>query len=289
MAGQAWKGKYAYRLDDITEDMNWDHFFHMKEIFDRYRVCPLIGVVPLNRDPKLKAGECREDFFTVVRGLQEAGWSIAQHGYEHLYETREAGLLGLKDASEFAGVPYERQEEKLRLGKRILEENGVCAEIFMAPGHTYDENTLKALKQNGFRYVTDGYADCSYQYQGLTFIPCKSAGIPAKTGTDTICLHLNEMKEADFQEVERFIAANRKNIVDFKELLQETPLPYEGAVRRSEKRNLWKKNAKRSLVKNKVIQEYLRQNNSDSTVIKWGKRILGLPVLVGRLICKRQV
>lgn len=42
--------KIAIRMDDITPDMNWDNFLALKALFDKYHICPLIGVVPDNRD-----------------------------------------------------------------------------------------------------------------------------------------------------------------------------------------------------------------------------------------------
>ncbi|WP_419041292.1 DUF2334 domain-containing protein, partial [Eisenbergiella tayi] len=38
--------KIAIRMDDITPDMNWDNFLALKALFDKYHICPLIGVVP---------------------------------------------------------------------------------------------------------------------------------------------------------------------------------------------------------------------------------------------------
>lgn len=275
--------KFSYRMDDITEDMNWENFLRVKEIFDRYQIKPLIGVVPCNEDKKLKAGQKREDFFSYVAELQKAGWSIAQHGYRHTYVTRDSGLLGLKDASEFAGLSMEEQYGKLKAGKEILEQNGLRAEIFMAPGHTYDKNTLKALKKLGFSYVTDGYSDMPYELEGLCFIPCKSAGNPARTGVDTVCLHSNGMKEEDFRELEEVIRKNRAQLVDFAELLKEPFTPYSGRNEKSEKRNLKKKQWKASAAQNEMLQEYLRTHNSDNFYKKQISRALGLPWLLLRM------
>lgn len=280
------KRKFSYRMDDITEDMDWDKFLRMKEIFDRYEIKPLIGVVPCNQDPKLKQGQQREDFFEFIRTLQKAGWSIAQHGWQHTYVTKASGLLGLKRASEFAGVPYEEQYQKLKQGKEILTQNGIQADIFMAPGHTYDENTVKALVENGFQFVTDGYADTSYKYNGLQFIPCKSAGNPAKRGIDTICLHTNGMKEEDFVDVERVIRKNRKDIVDFKVLCGLSPKHYNILIRLQEKKNLSISKLKKQIAVNPVIQEYLRSHNDSNLLKKNLKRLAGLPMLVCRLLRK---
>ena len=60
--------KIAIRMDDITPDMNWDNFLALKALFDRYHICPLIGVVPDNRDDGLRIMEPREDFCEGASG-----------------------------------------------------------------------------------------------------------------------------------------------------------------------------------------------------------------------------
>ena len=62
--------KAAVRLDDITPDMDWDSFEAFEALCDRFGVCPLLGIVPQNRDPKLSVGEVREDFWEKIRALR---------------------------------------------------------------------------------------------------------------------------------------------------------------------------------------------------------------------------
>ena len=52
---------YTFRLDDITDTMNWTNFLRLKAIFDKHGVKPLIGLVPDCKDPKLIIDEPRED------------------------------------------------------------------------------------------------------------------------------------------------------------------------------------------------------------------------------------
>lgn len=40
--------KYIFRLDDICPNMNWDNFYRLEEIFDKYDVKPVVGVIPNN-------------------------------------------------------------------------------------------------------------------------------------------------------------------------------------------------------------------------------------------------
>ena len=65
------------------------------------------------------------------------------------------------------------QKEKLLLGKAALENEGIYTDTFMAPGHSYDRNTLKALKTIGFEYVTDGRTKESHRVSRR--MPCRRA------------------------------------------------------------------------------------------------------------------
>ena len=114
--------KIAIRMDDITADMNWKNFLALKELFDRHGICPLIGVVPDNRDENLRMDPPREDFWEYLGKLHGQGWVIAQHGQYHRYTTQKGGCFPLNRFSEYAGVPYEKQKSMIEVGKKILEE-----------------------------------------------------------------------------------------------------------------------------------------------------------------------
>lgn len=275
--------RLAFRLDDITADMDWEKFERVRALFDRYQVRPLLGVVPCNQDPKLKRGAERADFYDCLKTLRASGWTIAQHGYQHRYETASSGMLGLKKASEFAGLSLERQREKLKKGKAILRRHGLETDIFMAPGHTYDARTLQALKETGFRYVTDGYADWSYRRKGLIFLPCRSSHFVRVRGMDTICLHTNEMQEEDFAELERTLRGQDRIIVDFAQLLRERPHPFGAGVWMRERRNLLRKKGKRFLGGNVAVQAYLQRTDAPDPAQKRKNRLLGLPRFVREL------
>ena len=140
--------KIAVRLDDITSDMDYEKFYKMKQILDTYQIKPLIGVVPFNEDKNLMQGPEHEDFPGFLQGLLIEGWSIALHGYEHLYSTDKGGLFPLNHFSEFADLPLEKQNAMIAIGKEQLVNWGIETDIFMAPAHSFDRNTLKALKKN---------------------------------------------------------------------------------------------------------------------------------------------
>lgn len=269
------------RLDDITPDMDWERFNKAREIFERYHIKPLIGVVPDNRDTNLHKEDSQTEFWERIQALQSTGWKIAQHGTYHVYETEKTGILGINPFSEFAGLSYEQQLCKLQTGKRIMEENGIVTDIFMAPGHTYDKNTLRALNKCGFKVVTDGLADMPYYDEGILFVPCRLRGFKKPSGIDTICLHTNFMSYGDMEELENFCRENKDVIVSF------DPGRYESCagkrnlmIKLRERLVLLGRNSKDKIANSKRLAWYMQRTNHPSSKIKWLKRLVYLPVLL---------
>ena len=138
------------------------------------------------------------------------------HGYQHKYVNKSGGLLKIHQGSEFAQLPYDVQLEKIKKGKEILEKNGIKTDIFIAPGHSFDKNTIKALKSEGFKYLSDGIALWPFEKYKMIWIPqiaWKPHRIPF--GIITFCLHPNNLSEKDFSKIEKFIQENKKEIVNF--------------------------------------------------------------------------
>jgi predicted deacetylase len=205
--------RIAIRMDDITPDMDWKKFLRFKDLLDAHGISPLIGVVPDNRDKKLHIDEVRKDFWEYVKDLQRQGWVIAMHGYNHLYTTREAGLFPIGNKSEFAGLPLGRQQEMIRKGRQILEFRDIYTDIFMAPSHSFDSNTLKALKSNGFRIITDGFGTAPYRERDMVFYPIsmqRSRSLKSKSdGIVTFVYHANTMDERDFERLEELLETGK--------------------------------------------------------------------------------
>ncbi len=205
--------RIAIRMDDITPDMDWKKFNRFKEILDDYGICPLIGVVPDNRDKKLKIDEPREDFWEYVKELQENGWAVAMHGLNHLYTTKNPGIFPIGGKSEFAGLSYIRQDEMIREGRRILMSKGIVTDIFMAPSHSFDQNTLRALKRNGFYIITDGFGLTPYRMDEMIFYPIsvkRSRSLEdTRDGIVTFVYHTNTMSDKDFEKLEKLMDSGK--------------------------------------------------------------------------------
>ncbi len=223
--------KIAVRLDDITPDMDWNRFLKFKGLLDLYQVKPLIGVVPDNRDENLIRERINQtspcvptDFWEYIKRLQTEGWVVAMHGYRHLYTTDKGGIFPLNNFSEFAGLSFDQQKEMLADGKRMLQEKGIETDIFMAPAHSYDRNTLKALKATGFKALTDGYGNKPYQWQGLIFYPISfklNRTLKKKKGYSTMVIHTDTISEKDFKRYEGYFQEKDTQWVSYEEYLRQ--------------------------------------------------------------------
>lgn len=215
--------KYLLRLDDACPTMNSELWHKMEVLLERYGIKPIVGVIPHNEDPLLKIEGADERFWAKVKSWENKGWTIALHGYNHCYISKEGlkGLNPLWERSEFSGVPLNVQKEKVREGVAFLKEHCIIPSIFFAPSHTFDQNTLVALKEESdIRIISDTIATKPYIKNGFVFIPqtgghCSEMRIP---GTWTFCLHPNSMTDRDFAQTESFISNHFKSFVCFEQL-----------------------------------------------------------------------
>lgn len=211
--------KITIRVDDITPDMNWNNFNRFREIMEKLKIKPLIGVVPDNHDELLTIDEPQDDFWETMRALQNEGWTIAMHGANHCYTTKKGGIFPLNHFSEFAGVPYNKQLSMISTGRKILEEHGIATQLFMAPGHSFDKNTLKALKECGVTMITDGFANGPYRRDGIVFLPIafRTNKIFASKadGITTWVFHLNSLTQKQLDQIEAKMIQNREKIVNY--------------------------------------------------------------------------
>lgn len=216
--------KIAVRLDDITPDMDWERFLKFKALLDKYQVKPLIGVVPDNKDDNLKGSQqgAPADFWAYIKELQEQGWCVAMHGYRHIYATDKGGIFPLNNFSEFAGIPYEKQLKMLAEGKRILAEKEIDTDIFMAPAHSYDDNTLKALKTVGFVKMTDGFGSRPYIWKNILFYPISfkmSQTLKKKQGYSTMIVHTGTVSEEELSQYEKRFQLKEIEWISFEEYM----------------------------------------------------------------------
>lgn len=211
------------RFDDICPTMDWNQWNRAVEVLERYHVKPLIGVIPDCQDPELQINEPYSDFWQYIKKLQCKGYTVAMHGYLHKYDSAKHGIVNVTPHSEFAGHTYEEQYQKIKRGKAYLECHGIFTDVFFAPAHSYDENTLKALAANGFKYVSDGASSKPFVREGVLCIPCRSGGCPKieKKGYYTAVFHAHEWvrpeKAGGYIQLEKLCEEYSKDIVSFEE------------------------------------------------------------------------
>lgn len=207
---------YLIRLDDASDHMHTENWARIERMLDGSGVRPLVGVIPVNRDPMLL--EFAEDpgFWDKAKLWQKKGWRIALHGYDHVYATSCAGINPVHNRSEFAGLPLESQRQKIRDGVAFLTEKGLNPTVFFAPGHTFDENTLEALRlESDIRIISDTVANDAYCRDGFTFIPQQAGRVrELPFRVTTICLHPNYITEPELDEIEVFLKIHAGQFLD---------------------------------------------------------------------------
>lgn len=214
--------KFLIRLDDIHPQMNPHNFQRLIDFISIYGIKGILGVIPDNRDKGLQKSKVDTNFWKKIKALENNGFWIAQHGYQHLYDTQNGGILNLNAQSEFAGHPYAVQKEKMAAGKKILKQKGLSPTLFMAPSHSFDQITLTVVKELGYS-ITDGFGLWPKVKKGLLFVPQLFASpVHLGIGVYTICLHTDNMKDNDFERIEKHIEKNHKQYISPHQLDQYT-------------------------------------------------------------------
>jgi predicted deacetylase len=236
--------QYLLRFDDICPTMNWRVWAEIEALLVERRLKPILAVVPDNRDPDLQVDSPVGDFWDRVRTWQEWGWTIAMHGYQHLYVSRNAGLAARRKRSEFAGLPPETQRDKLSRGMEILAGEGITSRVWIAPSDTFDATTVALLPEFGINVISAGWfqhpyvtphtepdgrklfrKDSRVEFEKMTWIPLQMHYFrPAPPGVWTVCSHHNQWngsRAARFREdVNRYGA----DIVSLDDVLEENAL-----------------------------------------------------------------
>ena len=220
--------KIVLRFDDICPTMSWAQWYKAKDLMDSLGLNALLGVIPDCRDKDLLIDKPNLHFWEYIKELQDQGYVIAMHGLNHVYDSNKRGIVNKRRVSEFAGHSYEMQYSKIKKGKEILMSHGIETDIFFAPAHSYDNNTLKALRDNGFHYISDGKSRKPYIKNGIKCIPCKANGIPIikHPGLYTAVMHAHEWlqpgKEKTWLLFKKLCEERKEEIVSFHQFQEQT-------------------------------------------------------------------
>jgi predicted deacetylase len=194
--------RYLLRLDDASHTMkkkNWDI---MLNACIRYGVKALIGVIPKNEDTDQYYDLYDDNFWIYIRELEKSGFEIAMHGYNHKYiYSNEGAFLSFNKKSEFCGCNLLEQKDKINKSYCLFQRNGIRPRIFIAPSHTFNDITLRAIsEETEIKIISDTFAFYPYKEKGFYFIPqqlWRYREMPF--GIWTICIHPNMMTEKDLE------------------------------------------------------------------------------------------
>lgn len=202
--------RYLIRLDDACPTMKKNKWSRIESILDRFDIKPIVAVVPDNQDPELKVNVPDSGFWDLAQRWQAKGWTIALHGYQHAFHSvsRKKLILPFYDRSEFAGLAYDFQAQKLDKAWSICDKHHIHPTVWVAPAHCFDHITLQALKDTTpIRIISDGIACDQFFQNGFFWLPQQLwQFMPKRSGLWTICLHPNSMQEQAFSELEALLA-----------------------------------------------------------------------------------
>jgi predicted deacetylase len=197
---------YIVRLDDACPTMRREIWDPLEQILDQLNILPIVGVIPENRDPSVMCSLEDPDFWGRVRRWERKGWTIAMHGLHHEFHAippSSTALLPLHSKSEFVGLTLDEQKERIARAYSRFVAEGIRPKLFMAPSHTFDINTLGALREEtDIRIITDGYALGPYRDGEFIWIPqqlWRFRWMPL--GIWSVCLHPNTITEDAFDSL----------------------------------------------------------------------------------------
>lgn len=213
---------YLIRLDDACPYSDREQWEKVEKILDKYNIKPIVAIIPDCQD-KMFTDKYEYDatFWDKALKWQEKGWTIALHGYNHVYTNMKAkGLNPINTFSEFVGLSLDEQCNKIKSGVKLLEEHGLNPVCFVAPAHSFDINTVLALiKESNIRIISDTIANDVYYKYGMFFIPQQCGSFKKlKMKTVTFCYHPNIMSDNDFSNLDIAIKENLSLFASVNEL-----------------------------------------------------------------------
>jgi predicted deacetylase len=213
------------RMDDISENMNWALMNKCEKLFDKFKIKPLLGIIPINKDPDLLKFPKNDRFWERVKSWENKGWEITMHGCNHLYTQKsdKNDIFNYGGNSEFYGLDYSMQLNKIKAGLEEFKKREIKVRSFFAPNHIYDSNTLKALKDSDIKIIIDGYGLFPYYKNEILFIPqlfYKEIFLPF--GIQSTQMHINEWNDEAYNNFEIFVKKNYSKILNLNNIIEVT-------------------------------------------------------------------
>ena len=213
--------RYIIRLDDACHEMDRKKWDMIEDVLDQYSIKPVVAVIPCNKDKSLMYNKHDDNFWNKVKIWENKGWTIGMHGYQHdLKNTNSKSLLPFYEHSEFTGLSLNDQIEIINKSINIFHQQKIKPKIWIAPAHTFDENTLIALKKvTSIKLISDGLAVNPYHYLGFNWIPVQLWTFRKMLfGTWTICLHPNKMTFEEIENLKKSFGKYRNLFTSIKDI-----------------------------------------------------------------------
>jgi predicted deacetylase len=210
------RAQYLLRFDDLCPTMARARWARFETLIKEFAIRPILAVVPENRDPDLVFDFADTGFWGRIRAYEAAGATIALHGFRHVSNSRMRGLVPLHRRSEFAGVEAALQRSWIQSGLQILGHHGLHPRLWVAPRHGFDKNTLKALYDQGIRYVSDGFTSRPIERGGLFWIPQQLwEPVEKRSGLWTVCIHSNTAESRTLSCLRTFLEKRSGQFTSF--------------------------------------------------------------------------
>ena len=110
---------YSFEWMIFPKNMNWSLMDKCESLFDKYKIKPLLGIIPINKDPELLKYPYNSKFWDRVADWKNKGWEITMHGLNHLYTQKsndKEDIFNYGGNSEFYGLEYSEQFSKIQSG-----------------------------------------------------------------------------------------------------------------------------------------------------------------------------
>jgi len=201
----------VFRFDDYSARSSTDMELRIIDAFRKNEASITIGVIPFICDGDVHDPSPKDIVpLTSIKGdILKNGFKngildIALHGYSHQ-------TINAEKMTEFSGLAYNSQVERLAKGKKLLE-GMIDAPVttFVPPWNKYDLNTLRALEELGFSTLSASKnGEATEDSKLIFFLPASSdlsrlrdAVKAARTSSDTqpvivVLFHAYDFKEID--------------------------------------------------------------------------------------------
>lgn len=202
-----------FRFDDYSEISNTNLENKILSIFKDNEAIITFGVVPFICDG-IKEKTYKQNTISLSnkklnilnKGIKTGTIDVALHGNTH-----QTNNLLLR--SEFSGLSFQKQFEKIESGQKFLNNNlNIKINTFIPPWNRYDLTTLKVLEKLNFKTISAG-TKCPYHDDSkLHFIPstCSLKSLEKalfnakrsffKEQTIIVVMHENDFKEVDKEQ-----------------------------------------------------------------------------------------